>query len=320
MNLFVLRFFWLAVVATLLPLGAQAQYFINQTAMEDILTECPANLRSMPEVHYDYFVLYSSRNNNVLARNNLYKVIGEGDLELGQRRARLVEMINRKLVEFTNIGDTLVVPSRYDLNFCAYSPFPRYYNGASGIDKLFIIDKALQAFAAYENGQLRRWGIVNTGAAVSPTPNGRFNFNWREEHRVSSLSPPGEPWDMYWVLNFHNGRGIHIHQYAMPTGGPRSHGCVRMIDEDAQWMYNWADTWQTTLGNGFGSDRGKILKQGSMVLVLNEDPTSAPSPFTYGERYPEIRTATLPDDPWSIPPGTEQQRQFDKKRVVRGGR
>src|SRR5690606_31364240 len=99
---------------------------------------------------------------------------------------------------------------------------------------------------------------------VSPTPNGRFNFNWKTEHRISSLSPPGEPWHMYWVFNIHDARGIHLHQYAMPTGGPTSHGCVRLIDTDARWLYNWADTWQTTAGNGFGSSAGRIQKQGSM--------------------------------------------------------
>lgn len=294
---------------------AAGQYYINQSSLEQLLHRCTDDLDALPEVHYEYFTLYSSRGNNVLARNTFYKVIGDGDLKLGQQRAKLVELLNRTLIPFTNIGDTLVIPTRFDLDFCAYSPFPHHYPGARDFDKLFIIDKNIQAWAAYEYGKLVRWGIVSTGAEESRTPNGRFNFNWKAEHRVSSLSPPGEPWDMYWVFNFHEARGIHIHQYAMPTGGPISHGCVRMVEEDARWVFDWADAWKTTKGDGFGSSQGRILKQGTTVLVLHQEPEGLPHPFEYKSRYPVLRKVELPASPYDVPPGTPQQEYFDRLRA-----
>lgn len=296
----------------LLPATTSAQQFINQAAVGHILNNQHGDVSAVPDVFYEYFTLYSSRNNSVIARNTMYKVIGKGDIKLGKERSKVIELINRKLIQFVSIGDTLVVPTDFDVDFRAYTPFPKYYPGGVEYDKLFIIEKNVQAFAAYEFGKLVRWGIVNTGAKVSPTPTGRFNFNWKEEYRVSSLSPPDEPWEMYWVFNVHHERGIHIHQFAMPTGGPTSHGCVRLLEEDAKWIYNWADSWDTSLGNGFGSDRGVLKTQGTMVLIVGDDPEDSPEPFLYKDNYPVLRLVDLPEDPMSVPPGSPQQVAYDR--------
>lgn len=66
-----------------------------------------------------------------------------------------------------------------------------FMNCGLGFNKLFIMDKSIQAFAAYER-EAGALGVINTGVKESPTPNGRYNFNWQTEYRVSSLSPPGE--------------------------------------------------------------------------------------------------------------------------------
>jgi hypothetical protein len=296
------------------PAGAQSVFY-NQDSLRVILERPQMPLDELPEVYYDYYVFRHPSDNAVLARNQFYYVIGDGDAQKGMLRARLVELLNRKLMREVEIGDTLVIPTEWELDFRAYSPFPRHYAGAASFDKLFIIHKSIQAFAAYENGNLVRWGVVNTGDKVnSPTPTGRFNFNWREEHRVSSLSPPGESWDMYWVMNIHLERGVHFHQYAMPTGGPTSHGCIRSIDADARWVYNWADTWQTTAGNGFASAGARLIKPGTMVLILGEDPADRPHPFTFRRRYPVLMRMQLPADPWQVPPGSPQQVRTDRER------
>ena len=279
------------------------------------------SLDDIPEVYYEYYQLRSSSGNSVIARNTFYTIIGNGDVEKGVERAELVQMINRRLMRTVEIGDTLVIPTAYGLDFRAYSPFPRYYVGGREFDKLFIMDKTLQAFAAYEYGKLVRWGIINTGNPdESPTPNGRYNFNWREEYRVSSLSPPGEEWEMYWVVNFHQARGMHVHQYEMPTGGPTSHGCVRLVDADAEWTYNWADTWTTTSkGDGIGSARARIIEQGTTVLVIGTEPDGKPQPFDFKKRYPVLKRVELPAHPYDIPPGTDQQIAFDKRRLAGAG-
>jgi len=295
---------------------ADAQGFINQAAVAGIVNTQEGPVEDVPDVFYEYYVLSSSRNNTVQARSTFYYIIGEGDMELGKERAKLVGLLNRVLIELSQVGDTLVVPTRFDLDFRAYSPFPRYYPGARDFPKLFIIHKTIQAFAAYEHGELARWGIVNTGAKESPTPTGRYNFNWKTEYKVSSLSPPDEPWEMYWVFNFQQERGIHIHQYAMPTAGPESHGCVRLLDPDAEYMYKWADSWKTTLGNGVGSENGNILLQGTTVLVIGDDPDDKPQPFTFKKRYPVLKLIELPEDPYDVPPGTDQQVRFDRSRTA----
>ena len=299
-----------------------AQGYFDQYAIEDILARNVDNLDDLPEVYYEYAVLNDPSGNSVVARNRFYSRIGNGDTEKGRERAQLIELLNRQTVENTSLGDTLVVPTRYGLDFRAYSPFPRYYPGAHRFEKLFIIHKKIQAFAAYEYGKLSRWGIVNTGNPDSTaTPTGRFNFNWKVEERVSTMSPPGEEWTMRWVFNFHASRGIHIHQYSMPTGGPTSHGCVRLIDADAKWIYDWADPWETTRGHmGPATARAKIQEPGTMVLVVGDDPEGTPQPFEYKARYPVLKRVDLPSNPYDVPPGTNQQEMWDRLRQQQASR
>lgn len=299
--------------------AATAQSYISQESLKEMLDRRVESVEDIPEVFYNYYTMYNSRGNNVMARNTLFKVLGDGDLELGKERSKLIEIINRRLIPNVNIGDTLVVPTVYETDFRAYTPFPLYYPGAAEFEKVFIIEKSIQAFAAYQEGQLVRWGIVNTGSEESRTPNGRFNFNWKTEYRVSSLSPPGEPWEMYWVFNFHDARGIHTHQYAMPTGGPTSHGCVRLIDADAEWVYRWADGWRTSgNGRGYSTAYGKVVEPGTTVLVVGEDPPpgESPHPFRYENRFPVLERVILPAHPYDIPAGTPQQEFFDKLRLA----
>jgi len=305
-----------------LPSPAAAQGYFDQYAIENILARQADNLDDLPEVYYEYAVLNAPSGNSVVARDRFYQRIGEGSSETGRERSQLVELLNRQTVENTPLGDTLVVPTEFGLDFRAYSPFPRYYPEAHRIKKLFVIHKTVQAFAAYEYGRLARWGIVNTGNPDSTaTPTGRFNFNWKEKERVSTMSPPGEEWTMRWVFNFHAARGIHIHQYSMPTGGPTSHGCVRLVDADAKWIYDWAEPWQTTQGHmGPSSGQGKLMDPGTMVLVVGDDPVGTPQPFEYKARYPVLKRVELPSSPYNVPPGTNQQEMWDRLREQRASR
>ena len=307
------------LVAFILPATsslAQGGY-IDQDAVEGLLNLRAENLGDVPEVFYEYYVLEDERGNSAMARNKFYRLIGEGDAHLGRQRAELVQMINRRIMQTFTVGDTIIMPNLFGLDFRAYSPFPRYYNAGREFDKLFIMDKTIQAFAAYEYGELMRWGIINTGNPdETPTPYGRFNFNWQAEMRISSESPPDEDWEMHWVMNFHARDGMHVHQYEMPTGGPMSHGCVRLVDADAKWVYHWADTWTTTSSSkGIASVGAKILKQGTTVLVIGEEPREKPQPFQYGRRYPSLKPVHLPAHPYDVPPGTTQQERFDQIRL-----
>lgn len=296
--------------------SASAQTFIDQKAVEKVLAIRYDRLEDVPEVYYDYYDIYAEDSSGVRARNAFYNALGMGDSEKGKRRARAVELLNRIDLAFVKPGDIIVVPDTFDIDFRAYSPFPRYYEGARDHDKLFIIHKSVQAWAAYEYGELARWGLVSTGSPdETPTPTGRYNFNWKEPYRVSSLSPEDEAWEMYWVFNFYVERGIHIHQYDMPTDGPTSHGCVRLVDSDARWIFDWADPWQTADGSvGYASIGKKILKQGSLVLVLGKDPEGKADLFNHDGEYPTMVQVELPEDPMSVPAVSDQQKYFDRLR------
>ena len=300
--------------------AVSAQSYINQQDIEEVLEKYRVEeVAELPEVEYDYFVLGDGRGSTVLARNSFYKIMGQGDAKRGHARSKLVELLNRRLMGTVQIGDTLVVPRQFETDFRAYAPFPLQYPGAREFDKLFVIHKTIQAWAAYEHGDLVRWGIVNTGTPASPTPQGRFNFNWKTEYRISTLSPLGERWEMYWVFNFHNPRGIHVHQYPLPTGGPTSHGCVRLVETDAKWIYEWANPWQVDNGRvDPGSESRRIIKQGTTVLVIGQDTEDAPVPFLAGET-PVLKRVELPDHPYDVPPGTDQQKSFDRLRSEKTG-
>lgn len=295
----------------------------NQDRLAELLYANRMELDAIPEVSYRYHTLTDPRGgtNSVLARMALYQEVGDGDVRQGRDRLDgMVAFLNGVFIQDLRAGDRVVLPSEIGLDPRAYSPFPRHYPGGEPFDKLFIIDKSVQAWAGYENGRLARWGLVSTGADGSETPNGRFNFNWKEQYRESTLAPAGQTWVMRWVFNFHDLRGIHVHQYyALPTTGAASHGCVRLMTADAQWIYDWADGWRTTSGTadrGLAS-RGRVLKQGTTVLVLGDEPSGAPRRFREVDGRPELVMVDLPADPYSVRPGTDQQEHFDRLRRQR---
>ena len=311
----------LLALACLAPAAsAQAERSLyNQDRLAELLYSFRSDLDAVPEVSYRYHTLDHPSGNSILARHALYQELGDGDAREGRARLNgMVAFLNGVFISDLEVGDTIVLPDHIEVDARAFSPFPRRYEGAAGFDKLFVIDKGVQAWAGYENGELMRWGLVSTGTGGSETPAGRFNFNWKEEYRVSTLSPPGESWEMRWVFNFHDRRGIHVHQYyALPTTGAASHGCVRLMTADAKWIYEWADGWVTSNGGaerGLAS-RGTIRQQGTTVLVIGEEPEGAPRRFADAGGAPELVRVTLPDDPWAVPPGTEQQRTFDRRRA-----
>lgn len=309
----------LAVLALFAVQPAAAQYY-NQDRLAELLYAQRDSVDFLPEVNYRYFVMEHETNNSIYARHQLYLAMGDGDVQRGRDQIPFLEFLTRKKVDRLAIGDTIILPEPLGLDLRAYAPFPRFYPASEEIGKIVIIHLAVQAWAAYEDGRLLRWGLVNTGRPGYRTPGGRYNFNWRTLERISSESPEGEEWLMRWVFNFYNERGFHTHQYAMPMGAPASHGCVRMITADAKWLYSWADPWVTTAGRG--AMGGNIQKQGTMVLVLGDgdEPSGPPPRFLNLPDGPERIVVELPEDPYSVRPGSGQQRFFDSRRAQSASR
>ncbi|MDX1438270.1 MAG: L,D-transpeptidase [Rubricoccaceae bacterium] len=289
--------------------------YFSQAWLIETMERRTGSLRDVPEVTYRYHVVPEGLN-RLQARLDVYRRYGDRDIV-----KPLIWLLNRNDLEDLYPGDTLIVPSEFGLDFRAYSPFPRYYPAGREIAKIVILDKSIQAWAAYHNGELSRWGIISTGVQSNRTPSGRFNVNWKQDYRISTLSPgvinpaaSNELWEMYWVMNLHEARGIHMHQYALPTSGPASHGCIRMLEPDAMWLFDWTDTWQKTGGTDISSVGGTIHEQGTMVLIIGHDINGPPSPFVYRERYPVLKMVHLPENPYSVSPGSNQQEIFDRRR------
>ena len=147
--------------------------------------------------------------------------------------------LNRIDLDHLRQGATLVVPES-PVSLAAIAPFPKQlWEDASMPGRILIVSRRIQAFAAYEAGALVRWGGVSTGRRETPTPEGLFATNWRSKLRKSSDNPA---WLLPWYFNFINSSGVSFHQFDLP-GYPASHACVRLLEADAKWIYEWAESW-----------------------------------------------------------------------------
>lgn len=90
----------------------------------------------------------------------------------------LLEKLNRRDREHLLRPDPpvpgLVVPVVWNDDELAFSPMPATWAAAAEYPKAIVVDQCFQAFGAYENGQLVRWGPVSTGRRETPTPEGTF--------------------------------------------------------------------------------------------------------------------------------------------------
>jgi hypothetical protein len=148
-------------------------------------------------------------------------------------RLEILEALNRADATHLVRLKQLVAPDTWADDRLAYSPFPLQYGWRMDAPKLLVVDQPSQAFAAYEEGRLVRWGPVSSGRRDHATPGGLFHLNWKSRGRHSTVDPD---WFMPWYFNFHNERGLSLHEYALP-GRPASHACipaVTLIGEPAQ--------------------------------------------------------------------------------------
>ena len=284
----------LALTAFAAAPAAQDQY---DQALVGALLDRPGVVPETP-VRYAAVRLEHPSGNSVLARHALYARVGAGDVRLGRERLGLTHLLGGPRVDELRIGDTVVVPAApadFDLGALAFAPYPQMWPGAARTDKVVVVDKTTQTWAAYERGHLARWGPASTGAAATPTPAGRFTMNWREMERESTEAPPGETWLMRYVMNIDAARGIHLHQYdAVLTGPPQGHGCIRMVEADARWLWAWSLPARRV---------GRRTVPGTLVVVQGSEPVAAPVRFTDGPAGPERVEVRLPADPQAVPRG-----------------
>jgi hypothetical protein len=164
----------------------------------------------------------------------------------------------------------IVVPTAWEEDELAYSPFPQEWPAAGSHPKFLVVHQSAQAFAAYEQGTLVRWGPASTGRKENPTPDGSFNLTWRSRSRRST---DNEAWLLEWYFNFINARGVSFHQFELP-GYAASHACVRLLERDAQWLYGWGEQWILS------EDKRSVVQPGTPVLVIGQFAHGKPGPWT----------------------------------------
>lgn len=246
------------------------QGYVDQEKTYDLVNSQSADVNSLSKVTWHIYEYKDHIEGNKLGNwseflAHLEELPGYYPTET---KRHIVEMANRIEGEHFKNGMKLLVPDSFVKDYKAYSPYPFLYIAAEPIPKLFVIDKFTQTFGAYENGKLVRWGILSSGRDNNLTPPGRYNFNWKDEHRFSNAAPAGEEWEMFYVFNFQSKWGVHVHQYSLPIGNAVSHGCVRVSLADAIWNFYWANEWQ--------HEKGKLVRNGTPVVVLNNNPNGRP--------------------------------------------
>lgn len=155
---------------------------------------------------------------------------------LTPQQLSILEKLNRVDAARLKRQPMVVLPEKWVDDELAYSPFPKEYAWAADKPKALVVDQVAQAFAAYEHGSLVKWGPVSTGDS-GQTPSGLFNLSWRSRGHRSSIDPS---WYLEWYFNFVPSRGIAFHKYSLP-GRAASHGCVRMLERDSQWLFDWGE-------------------------------------------------------------------------------
>ena len=196
----------------------------------------------------------------------------------------ILEKLNRADREHLPRLRQIVMPDQWVTDENAYSPMPMVYPSSAPLPKALVVALDIQAFAGYEHGRLVRWGPVSTGARGRTTDAGRLALNWKSPGRNSTVNPD---WFMKWYFNIRNAEGVAFHAYALP-GRPASHGCIRLLERDAVWVFNWGDEW--TLDRD-----GRLERSGTPVLVFGRYDFDLPAPWLDVTAMPA--PIALPDFP-----------------------
>jgi LysM repeat protein len=109
-----------------------------------------------------------------------------------------------------------------------------------GEGREIVVDLSTQMTYVYDDGELVFKALVSTGLPYTPTVQGEYAIWYRLP--AQTMSGPGYylP-NVQWVQYFYSGYGFHGTYWHDNFGNPMSHGCVNMTNDDAEWLYNFAD-------------------------------------------------------------------------------
>lgn len=181
---------------------------------------------------------------------------------------KIVMTVNRTDSTHLLKMDSILVPDDLSGDLPFYLPFPLSVPAAKDVEKIIFFSYPSQSFAAYEYGELVYAGPSNMGRKADPTPQGLYYTNWKAEQTTSTFN---DEWELKWNFNIENKKGIGFHQYELP-GYPASHSCLRLLEDDAKFLYKWADEWI------LASDE-VVAAKGTPVIVFGTYAFDAPKPW-----------------------------------------
>lgn len=183
-------------------------------------------------------------------------------------KIEIITAINRTDKANLSKLDSIVIPSNFDGNVQFYLPFPLEVDYLKDVSKVLIFSYPTQTFGAYENGILTYSGPTNMGRKKDRTPLGLFFTNWKAEKTTSTFD---DEWELKWNFNIENKLGVGFHEYTLP-GFPVSHSCLRLLEKDAKFLYEWADQWIL-------NDKEEINAKGTPVIVFGSYNFDKPKPW-----------------------------------------
>jgi len=187
--------------------------------------------------------------------------------------------VNRTDKAFFTKMDSVIIPTDMSGDIAFYLPFPVEVPYLADVDKVLFFSYPTQTFAAYENGILTYTGPTNMGRKKDQTPTGLFFTNWKAEETISTFD---DEWKLLWNFNIENKKGVGFHQYDLP-GYPASHSCLRLLEKDAKYLYEWADQWVLV-------DDENVKFKGTPVIVFGSYPFGAPKPWLQLVKDPKALT------------------------------
>lgn len=212
--------------------------------------------------------------------------------------------LNRLDLENAWRADTLMIPNKIESDFLQYSPFPRQLDIAKDVRKLVVFSYPIQAYAAYENGNLVKWGPSSMGKKAAKTKTGLMFTNWKKELAISTVN---KSWKLPYNFNIHNTLGIGWHQYDLP-GYPASHSCLRMLMDDAKWMFNFGEQWVLNKGGA------TVKANGIPVIVFGEYGWGKQKPWKVLDKNPNATMITVEQMNAEIQPFKEKILKEQKNR------
>jgi len=218
--------------------------------------------------------------------------------------------LNRLDAGHISRADTLVIPGTVQTDLMSYSPYPKEVAAISDIPKIIFFSYPIQAFGAYENGRLVYWGPTSMGSKIHPTPAGLHFTNWKGRQIISTVN---DEWKLNWNFNIANKEGVGWHEYDLP-GYPASHSCLRLLADQAKWLYDWGQQWIL-------DKKGTLLANGTPVIVFGEYPWGQRRPWKNLLDDANANTITEQDITEQVKPYLEKIKTEQERRAqVEGSR